>query len=509
MAEESQFNIHGYNIVTILKRLEAATSRLEDITIFQQEASDVTSPKDKSTANTSNAEVNQKTSSKKESVPSQAEIPKLISAFKEYIDSYITPFIQTSKEIDPIVGEAAEELGKAFEEEKKFLEIVAITRKPDPTDPAYLQLFSPINRCISKINDIKEANRKSKFFNHLSTISEGSAVLGWIATETPVSIILDFKDSSQFWSNRIMKEYKGDEKQTEWVKQFLGIFEPLSLYAKEYHTTGPSWNKRDGKLLKDVLSSSNSDTATAPSGGVPPPPPPPLPPATIFEEETPTQSSTGGMNAVFAQLNKGENITSGLKKVDKSAPKKPPAVPKKPAASKKPSNLSTGPVPKSKPPRKELVDGSKWMIENYTADDVQLPIIIDAEMNHSIYIGNCDGLTVQVKGKANAISISETRKTGVVVDSLISGIDIIKSYKFGVQVTGSVGVISIDKSDEGSIYLSKEAAEADPQVFTSCTTALNINLPKDDDFIEVAAPEQIKHTVKNGKLHSEIFEHAG
>ena len=36
--EESQFNVQGYNIITILKRLEAATSRLEDITIFQEEA---------------------------------------------------------------------------------------------------------------------------------------------------------------------------------------------------------------------------------------------------------------------------------------------------------------------------------------------------------------------------------------------------------------------------------------------------------------------------------------
>ena len=34
---DEQFNVQGYNIVTILKRLEAATSRLEDITIFQDE----------------------------------------------------------------------------------------------------------------------------------------------------------------------------------------------------------------------------------------------------------------------------------------------------------------------------------------------------------------------------------------------------------------------------------------------------------------------------------------
>lgn len=95
------------------------------------------------------------------------------------------------------------------------------------------------------------------------------------------------------------------------------------------------------------------------------------------------------------------------------------------------------------------------------------------------------------------------------MDSLISGIDIIKSYKFGLQITGVVAIVSVDKSDEGSIYLSKESVAADAQVFTSCTTSLNVNVPQDDDFAELAIPEQFKHTIKNGKLVSEVVEHAG
>lgn len=48
------------------------------------------------------------------------------------------------------------------------------------------------------------------------------------------------------------------------------------------------------------------------SGGAPPPPPPPV--------ITPASSNTpaGGAAAVFAELNKGEAVTKGLRKVDKS-----------------------------------------------------------------------------------------------------------------------------------------------------------------------------------------------
>lgn len=50
-----------------------------------------------------------------------------------------------------------------------------------------------------------------------------------------------------------------------------------------------------------------------------PPPPPPAPPASVFEisNDTPATSSDtnkGGIGAVFAELNQGENITKGLKK---------------------------------------------------------------------------------------------------------------------------------------------------------------------------------------------------
>lgn len=527
--EENQLNVQGYNIVTILKRLEAATSRLEDITIFQEEANLQVEPKEPAAKEpaVSNSDATPLVTpvSLPLATPAAAapvEKAKFVVAFDQFIKDNIDPFVSSSKEIDLTVGDVASAFKDAFEEQSKFLDLVSTTKKPAVSDPMFMQLLTPINAKIEKISALKDANRRSVYFNHLNTISEGAPVLGWIVSDTPLSFVPEFKDSAQFWSNRVMKEYKDkDPKQVEWVKQFLAIFDQLRAYVKEYHTTGPSWNANGKSLAESIAAQKSSSASTsappAPGAGAsapPPPPPPPAPPASYFEEPA---KESGGMGAVFADLNRGENVTSGLKKVEKSqmTHKNPELraqgqVPGKPTPPKKPQTLSLGSnIPKRKPARKELVDGSKWMIENFTLVDISEPIVVNLEMLQSVFIGNTSGVTVQITGKGNAVSISETSKTAVVVESLISGIDVIKSHKFGIQVTGVVPLITVDKSDEGSIYLSQETIDADSQVVTSNSTALNINVLKDEDYVELPIPEQMLHSIKDGKLVSTIVEHKG
>lgn len=530
--EESQLNVQGYNIVTILKRLEAATSRLEDLTIFQEEANFANQQAnthaaggaidgDRQKALTAgNSAAGQSQTSPNTLAPAAkaaepVETAKFVKDFNLFISDHIDSFVASSKEIDSIVGEAAEAFKAAFLEQSSFLDLVSRTKKPDVSDPKFMEQLAPINAKIEQISSIKDANRRSAFFNHLNTISEGAPVLGWIVTDTPVSFVPEFKDSAQFWSNRIVKEFKDkDPKQVQWTKQFLLIFDELRTYVKQYHTTGPSWNVNGKPLAESVQSKSAPAAPAALAGGAPPPPPPPAPPASLFDE--PAQQP-GGITAVFADLNKGENITSGLKKVEKSQmTHKNPELraqgqgPKKPTPPKKPLTLSlAGAIPKRKSPRKELVDGTKWMIENLTEQDSPEPIVINLEMLQSVFIGNTSGVTIQITGKGNAVSISETKNTGVVVESLISGIDVIKSHKFGIQVTGVVPLITVDKSEEGSIYLSQNSIDADALVVTSNSTALNINVPQDGDYAELSVPEQLQHSVKNGKLVTSVVEHAG
>jgi adenylyl cyclase-associated protein len=235
------------------------------------------------------------------------------------------------------------------------------------------------------------------------------------------------------------------------------------------------------------------------------------------------------MTAVFDQLNQGSSITAGLRKVDKSemTHKNPSlragtSVPersnsqtsfsssnsrgKSPVPSKKPKPES---MRTKKPPRKDL-DGNKWIIENFenTGSDV---IEIQAQLSQSILISRCNKCIIKVIGKANAISIDNCTNVSIMVDSLVSSMDVIKSPKFQVQIDGVVSSVLLDQVDGATVYLANKSLNS--EVFTSKSTGVNIVLPpkegSEGDDKECALPEQIRSVVKNGVVFSEVVEHAG
>lgn len=337
-----------------------------------------------------------------------------------------------------------------------------------------------------------------------------------------------------------------DKSHVEWIQAYYKIFRSLVAYVKEYFATGLTWNQKDGidciEALKQVQ---NAGTATPKAsaqqsaGGPPPPPPPPLPnfddngipaPPPPPPGATPGAKSSGGgdMSAVFDQINSGSGVTSHLKKVDKSQmthknPSLRASAPvpertssqssstrgKSPLPNKKPDSMRT-----KKPPKKEL-DGNKWLLENYDNTGSEI-ITIPAELNHSILISRCNKCVVKVDGKANAISIDNCTGLSIVLDSLVSSLDVIKSPKFAVQVDGVLPTILLDQVDGAQVYLG--SGSLGTEIFTSKCSNVNIVVPPSDeeggeegDSKEFAVPEQIRTVVgKQGKgLVSEIVEHAG
>ncbi|SCU87779.1 LAFA_0E08768g1_1 [Lachancea sp. 'fantastica'] len=537
MTEANTFAIQGYNLSRLLKRLEDATARLEDVTFFQEgyiqtkidamkkEGSDVSSSSVNNLAVEQQSGVAEPAGTKSTPAPrspqeTSAE-PASIVAFESLVDLHVKPLLEVSEKIDPLVKEAIDHLYRAFKAQKQFLRLVANSKKPDYASEAFAKSLQPLNEQLLAIGDLKDNNRQSKYFAHLNAVAEGVPLLSWIGVETPTSVISDFKDAAQFWTNRVLKDFRdSDSNSVDWVKQYLGVFDALKDYVKQYHMTGPSWNAQGLDFAESLdkfgtVTPQASEKAPAPqptsSGAPPPPPPPPAPPASVFQAEDATQAPKGGIDAVFSELNQGQDITKSLKKVDKSQQthKNPalrgssvaPAARTPPPKPKKPTTLKT-----KKPARKELV-GNKWFIEGF--ENIEEPIQIEVNKDESVYIGNCSSVLIQIKGKVNAISMSETERCNVMLESSISGFDIIKSVKFALQVEQTLPQISIDKSEDGTIYLSKDSMDA--EIITSCSTSLNVNLPigEDDDYVEFPVPEQLKHTFAKGKWNSSVYEHAG
>jgi adenylyl cyclase-associated protein len=237
--------------------------------------------------------------------------------------------------------------------------------------------------------------------------------------------------------------------------------------------------------------------------------------------EQPSSGASSDMSAVFAQLNQGDAVTQGLRKVDKSqmthknpslrASSTVPGSPSSSSRSKSPAP-SKKPKPESmrsrKPPRKDL-EGTKWFIENFEnpGDIVEIP----AKQNQSILISRCNKTIIKVSSKANAIAIDNCHGLSIIVDSLVSSLDVVKCSKFALQIDGVAPTLLMDQVDGATVYLSSQSLGT--ELFSSKCTAVNVMLPPkegtDEDTKECPVPEQIKTYFKDGVLVSEIVEHAG
>ncbi|KAK1092273.1 suppressor of rasval19 [Friedmanniomyces endolithicus] len=148
----------------------------------------------------------------------------------------------------------------------------------------------------------------------------------------------------------------------------------------------------------------------------------------------------------------------------------------------------------------------------YNYDSPSEPLEVEVSLTQSLLISKCKNTTIVLKGKANAISIDNCPRLQILVDTLVSSVDVIKSPNFAVQITGKVPTVLLDQVDGGSIYLGRESLGT--EVFTSKCSSVNVVLPpleseEEGDSREVPLPEQMRTVVRGGRLVSEIVEHAG
>ncbi|PFH55415.1 hypothetical protein XA68_18371 [Ophiocordyceps unilateralis] len=446
-----------------IRRLEAATSRLEDIAISTEIAQDDMSV----LQHTAISAADEASASNTQKGGLSEPLPEFIEEFDIIIESSISEYVRLSKVLGGVVAQQADEVLTGFQEQRKFLLIAARATKPDLS--VYQQLLKPINEVLVSVTELKESKRLDPMLPQLSVVADGIMMLAWVTVDNrPYKHIDECLGSAQFFGNRVLKERKEDPKQVEWINSFYKIFRDFSSYARQYFPSGVTWNTQ-GEPALDVLRVM-SDSASSSSNAPPPPPPPPPPPGPpptldIGKEQAPA-APTGGFGAVFSELNQGAAITKGLRRVDRSemTHKNPSlragslvadreiARAKSPAPGKKPKPESM----RAKKPSKKELEGNKWTLENY--DGETQPVEIEATLAHSVLISRCNNTTVIVKGKANQVTIENSSRLSLVVDSLVSTVDVVKAKNFALQVIGTIPTVLLDQVDGAVIYLSAESS---------------------------------------------------
>ncbi|XP_062291636.1 adenylyl cyclase-associated protein 1 [Scomber scombrus] len=432
-----------------------------------------------------------------------------VEAFDVIVKGPLAQYVSLSQKIGGDVLKHADMMQQAFSSQRLLLIKASSSQKP--SDAVLTTLMQPVSKAIQQVQAYREQNRTSPLFNHLSAVSESVPALGWVAmAPKPGPFVKEMQDAAMFYTNRVLKDYKEKDKtHVDWVKAYVSIWTELQDYIKKHHTTGLTWSK------SGPIASASAAPPSAPAGGAPPPPPPgPPPPAMDL-----SASSGGGggdeRNALFASLNKGSDITRGLRHVKedekthknpnlrtqgapvRTGPKPFSSAPTKPAATATPT--------RTLPPVLEL-EGKKWRVENH--EGVDSLMISDTELKQVVYAFKCNKSTLHVKGKINSITLDNCKKMGLVFDDVVGIVDMINCKDVKVQVMGKVPTISINKTDGCHVYLSKDSLSC--EIISAKSSEMNILVPNQDgEYTEIPVPEQFKTVWDGKKLVTTATEIAG
>ncbi|NP_956203.1 adenylyl cyclase-associated protein 1 [Danio rerio] len=423
-----------------------------------------------------------------------------VEAYDGLISGPLAQYFTLSQKIGGDVLKHAEMMKQAFTSQRQLLATASCSQKP--SDPVLNALLAPVSKAIQDVQAFREKNRSSPFFNHLSAVSESVPALGWVAmAPKPGPYVKEMQDAAMFYTNRVLKDYKEKDKtHVEWVNAYVTIWTELQAYIKQHHTTGLSWSK-------------TGPVAAAAGGGAPAPPPPgPPPPPMDLNKSSGGDSEPTNRNALFASINKGSDITKGLKHVsdDQKTHKNPglrgqtgPSVSGPKPFTPRPT--ATASPARSLPPVLEL-DGKKWKVENQ--EGAQNLVISDTELKQVVYGFKCNNSTLQVKGKINSITLDNCKKMGLVFDDVVGIVEVINCRDVKIQVIGKVPTISINKTDGCHVYLSKDSLSC--EIVSAKSSEMNVLVPnKDGEFTEIPVPEQFKTVWDGSKLVTTATEIAG
>ncbi|XP_054266209.1 adenylyl cyclase-associated protein 1-like isoform X1 [Macrosteles quadrilineatus] len=369
-------------------------------------------------------------------------------AYQDIISGPLSSYLSLSSKIGAEVAAQAKLVSDAFQTQLQYLRLAEARTVPSQSEQA--GLLQPTSSVITAIQELREKNRTSQYFNHLSAISESIPALGWVTVSpAPAPYIKEMNDAGQFYTNRVLKDWKQkDQTHVDWVKAWVETLTELQAFVKRHHTTGLVWSKTGSGLKKvtpDMQTHKNPGLRTGPA---------PFKAATAPTAQVPSPAK-------------------GL------ASNKPPVFAK---------------------------DGKKWLVEHQRGNK---NLVVDgAEMNNVVYMYGCLDSTLTVKGKINSIFLDSCRKSAVVFDSLVSSVEFVNCQSVQMQVLGKVPTISIDKTDGCQMYLSPDSL--DVEIVSSKSSEMNVLVPKGNgDFAEFPIPEQFKTTVGKSGLNTVVVESKG
>jgi adenylyl cyclase-associated protein len=425
----------------------------------------------------------------------EVTISPAVKAYDEFIGAFVTPLVASSKVLGPEGEKIGDFLEKGFAKfSREFIFMASQNKKPQKSTDlnAWKEELTALVKAVGAFKD-----NRSAFANLMSALNEAVQCLSWLFVEGATApFIENFLDGTLFWSNKVLvaEKKKGEEgvKYVTWCNQFKDLLQNLVKYAKANCTTGMVWNNKGATTYSKGGAPAPSAPSTSTSA------PAPSVSAPVVAEAPKPVVAKADIFAGIQSIDQSSGKTAGLKKVDKSE-----------MTHKNEALRASGVVKSSGPAKKEaaakpavlVLNASKWQCE-YQVETCEITI---TDSKQDVYIFGCVGATIIIKGKFKSLAVDGCKKTAVVLDSVISTVEVVNCKSQKIQVLGNAPACAVDKTDGFQIYLSKDSHTT--QIVTSKCSDMNANFELGDgEWKECPIPEQFVSTFKAGVFSTTISD---
>jgi adenylyl cyclase-associated protein len=481
-----------------------------------------------------------------------------LAAYDAMVAEHLAPMRATAAAAPPTLGllPPTERVEAAFAAQRTAIASAA-SAASRPSDPSTLQeLLAPVAAEMTAASTAADkAPPRAPPGLAAKAAAEALQALAWLAlpppavSPSPAQHVADAWSSAEFYANKLLMEARnmgggeGGEgvAAAQWVAGLKGLVATgLKAYVTAHHARGLAFGVGAGGA-----GAAAAAAAAAPKRAGPPPPPPPPPGgppsanALLSDRNKAAPSAAaapaaGGMSAVLASLNRGTAVTSGLRKVTddmkaKNRADRSGAVPasEAAAAAANPAPAAAAPT-KTAPPRLELEQDRRWVVENYTPASApskgQEPLVVKVtDPKQAVYVSRCKGpgLVIRVEGRVASLTVDACSRVGVVFDEVVASCEVVNCQSVQVQCLGKARTVSVDKTDGCQLFVPRGVALDSSfgfQLVTAKSSEVNVTVVPSEtemdkegmDAVEHAVPEQFVSTFgKDGRLGTVPASHGG
>jgi adenylyl cyclase-associated protein len=234
-----------------------------------------------------------------------------VKAYDAYVKGAVVPFSKTCDDLG--MGDMGQLVMKAVEGMRTV--IVLASRSKLPTEDLATALQPHLQATQEAVKQIRALKLDREWDRHHKAVCEMLGALSWVFMSAPRTLPAPFvketASSTEFWSNRIRKDYKGkDDQQIAFCDELKKIITGLVEYIDEYHKTGLTFNPRGVSLAEAAIVLSDEPVTQAP-------------PMSPKQKRHPTLGNVvagGNMAGIMGELSKrksadGSSAATGLKHV--------------------------------------------------------------------------------------------------------------------------------------------------------------------------------------------------